>query len=83
MAALLTAYPVIVGKGGRATGGGIVSETYLSELLAVSHKVLCDPRIVRDAHAADGKREARAGGDGEGVKARVRVEHDAVDLGVG
>ena len=32
---------------------------------------------------ANGKREARPGGNGEGVKARVRVEHDPVDLGVG
>ena len=48
-----------------------------------THELLCGSGIVRDAHAADGKREARASGDGEGVKARIRIEHDAVDLGVG
>jgi len=46
-----------------------------------SHKVLHDTGVVCDAHATDGQPERGAGGDREG--ARARVEHDAVDLGIG
>jgi hypothetical protein len=42
---------------------------------------LCAPRIVGDARPAKSQRVSGAGGDREG--ARVRVEHDAVYLGIG
>ena len=43
--------------------------------------MLCAPRIVRDAGAANSKREGSAGGDGVGIRGGCS-ERYAVDLGV-
>ena len=51
--------------------------------LTVVCEILRDPGIVRDPHAADGKRDRRRGGDGIGSKACAEAEDDAVHLRIG
>jgi len=49
----------IVGEGSQTSRGRAVREYYLSNVagsINSSHKVLCDPWIVRDPGAADGQR---------------------------
>ena len=77
------ALPLFVNNRG-ASGSRAVGEKHLTDVAGTingSHEVLCGPRIVRDAHAANGKSQSRVGGDGVGIHGGRR-ERDAVDLSI-
>src|SRR6266480_2308214 len=60
-----------VGKNAGTSGARTVAEDYLPAAagsLDGSDKVLCNARIVRDAHAANGERQSWARSDGVGIR---------------
>ena len=74
-------YGSVVGDGCATSRRRAVNELYSSTTAGPinrSHKVLGDPRVVRDTHAADEQNNPRVGSRRK--RARTPVEHDPINL---